>query len=740
MPTTYPASFGEWSESSKDLSKGDEKLVKRIQERFKYMSAAWRRIREEAEDDMRSLSIVGPWPEGDIESRKQKGRPCIHLDQLTQYVDETINEVRMNPIAIKVDPNGEGTSEDTAELRSKRIRAIEYESNAQSAYLTAFEYATSMSFGAFGITVEHKAWDSFDKVIRLRRFANPWDILWDPDCKEQDCSDMRDCFVIDRMLKSEYEEQHEGFSLSSFGEEEVRQASDWLTGDKIQIAEYWYRETKPRRMFLLGMPDGGKLKIFADEIEGFKIKGEHVIFRDGSAAKILQDRRTEQPFIKMCLTNGLEILEKNDWPGKWIPIVPVLAKEVFYREGNEVKKRYESRIRKARQGQLLFDYYVSNEAETISMVPKIPYVGYTGQFTAPYWETLNQEPRAYAEVEPHVDGSPDVLPLPQRQAFEPPIQALEVGKESTRRSIQAAIGSYGFTRLDDTNVKSGVALERLKAQNNLGSYHLVDNFKMAIRHAGRIINDLLDDVETEPMTVALRGMDDKQETANINQPGPDGKMVAYRLTDEGQHEVTITEGPSYQSQREEAREFTKNLVGQIKNLPVEPAVAQKLLALLVRLEQLGPIGDKIEQLLDPDEAGDDALPRALQALQKTQQQLQALNAYAKQLEQKLIEAQDKIESKEAENATRVQIVTMQEETKRLTKLAELQSKEAIAQLKASIDAIQGKQEMAMEERRQEHEERMGMMDADMKEREMSGKMQMEREKAKAKPRKGKKSE
>lgn len=733
MPTTYPAKEGEWTDSAKESAASDEKLIKRIQDRFKYMTAAWREIRLQAEDDLKALSIAGPWSEADVNDRQTKGRPCIHLDQLTQYVDETINEVRMNPIAIKVEPGGDGTDETTAELRSNRIRAIEYESNAQGAYLTAFAYSASMSFGAFGIGIEYKAWDSFDKVIKVRRFGNPWDILWDPDCKEQDCSDMRDCFVIDRMLKSEYEDEYPDYSLQSFGEEEVRLASDWIGGDRIQVAEYWYKETKDRRMFQLAMPDGRALKIFADEIEGYKVKNGYLEFKDGSIVQILQDRRTEQPFVKMCLTNGLEILERNDWPGKWIPIVPVLAKEVYYREGNEVKKRYESRIRKARQGQLLFDYYVSNEAETISMVPKIPYMGYRGQFVEEYWPSLNKEPRAYAEIEPIPDGVGGILPLPKREAYEPPIQALEVGKESTRRSIQAAIGSYGFTRLDDTNVKSGVALDRLKQQSNLGSYHLVDNFKVAIKHAGRIINDLLDDVESGPMTVSLRGADGTQESANINQPGPDGKKIAYKLTDEGQHEVTITEGPSYQSQREQAQEFTKNLIGQIKNLPVDPQTAQKLLALLVKLEQLGPIGDKIQQLLDPTEGNKDALPQALQALQQTQQQLQAFDAYAKELQSKMMQMQDKLDSREAENQTRIQIVTLQEETKRLTKLAELQSKEAIAQLQESIKSIQSKQDMSAQEAQQEHERNMNMMEMGMKQQEMDGKMQLEQEKAKNKP-------
>lgn len=715
MPTTYPAKQGEWSTGPETK---DQDLLSQIQARFKYMTDAWKAIRDEAELDQRALSTTGPWTDEDLNARKEKGRPAIHLDQLSQHVHELVNEVRSNPIAIKVDPAGEGSDEQTAELRSKRIRAIEYESNAVNAYQTAFEHAASMGFGAFGITIEYKAWDSTERRIKVRRFSNPYSVIWDPDCLEQDCSDMRDCFVLTRMLREDFEREYPEAQISSMGEDHHKVAAEWFADDSVQVAEYWYRETKKRRLFVLDMPDGRRQKLFADEIEGFKVVDGYLIFRDSSAARIVHDRKTEQPFIRMCITNGVEILDRTEWPGKYIPIIPVLGREVYYRVGNQVKRMLESYIRKARAGQMLFDYYASNEAETISMAPKMPWIGYKGQFVEEYWDTINQEPRAYAEVEPKVQGVPETLPLPQRNAYEPPIQALEIGKESTRRAIQAAIGSYGFTRLDDTNVKSGVALERLKAQNNLGSYHLIDNYKIAIKLAGRIINDLLDDVETEPMTVSLRGMDDTQETVNINQAGPDGKKLAYRLTDDGQHEVTLSSGPSYQSQREKAAEFNKNLLQALPNLPLQPPQAAKILALAVQLEQLGPLGDKMVEIIDPEQSKQQIPPQVMQAIQQAQRQMQALNAYAKEMEQKVVELQDKIDSKEAENANRLEIARMQEETKRLLKLAELQSREGIVELQERVKAIQAQQEMALAERREDAAERQGETEAQQRQQEI----------------------
>lgn len=650
----FTADKGEWSDSNK----GDDKLLDRIRKRFNYTVHAWKEIRDQAELDQRALSTTGCWTDDEIAERKDK-RPCIHLDQLTQHVNNLVNNIRSNPIAIKVEPAGEGSDEKTAELRAKRIRAIEYESNAMSAYQTAFESAACMSFGAFGITIEYKAWDSMQRIIKFRRFGNAHAVLWDPDALEADGSDMKDAFVLFRVPRDEFARDYPQAAITSFGEDHQSIAKDWFDDDSVQVAEYWYLEKKSRRMFHLES-ESGPQRLFSDELmSGWKVKDGFFYFLDGSKQKVLDERTTYEPSVKMVLTNGIEILDKTDWPGKEIPIIPVIGKESYVRVGNKVKRKIYSLIRTARDGQKLFDYYASNEAEVIGMTPKIPYIGYKGQFSEDYWDTIHKEPRAYAEVEPIIDpmtNSP--LPLPQRMTYEPPVQALEIGKESARRSIQAAVASYGFTRLDDTNVKSGVALKQIQQQNDLGSYHFVDNYKNAIRRAARIVNDLLDDVESVPMDVSLRNLDETQEVVRIN----DEEGNKYRLTDEGQHEVTLSTGPNYQSQREEGSEFTDVLVQNLRNLPLDPQMAVKVLAKAIKLKNLGPIGDDLVNILDPQkgqESPEVVIQQMQQQMQQGQQQVQAMNEYAKQIEAKAAELQQKLDSQVLGNETKKEIAALQ---------------------------------------------------------------------------------
>lgn len=659
---TFTADKGSWS--GNELSSSD--MLERIRKRYDYMLSAWKEIRDQAEKCQQALSVSGPWSEDDRDVREKNGRPCIHLDQLTQYISALVNQVRSEPIAIKVEPSGEGSDENTADLRARRIRAIEYESNATQAYETAFESAVSMGFGVFSIGIDYKSWDSMQRVIKVQRISNSWSVIWDPDCKEADGSDMKDAFEIHRELKDDFQRNHPDAQIVSFGKEETRLAGTWMDDDSIQVAKYWYIDRRSRKVFFIDRGKGIE-RFFGEDVEGYKVDEKNGVFtfKDGTQAKLIEYRDTEQPIVKWCLTNGLEILEEGDWTGKEIPIIPVIGRETFIRSGNKIKKTLSGYIDKAIDGQKLFNYAKSNSCEVVGMTPKTPWLGYKGQFSESYWSTLHQIPRAFAEVEPVVDGAMgQLLPLPQRQVYEPPVQALEMEAESARRAIQAAVASYGYTRLDDTNVKSGVALKQLDQQRDLGSYHLVDNYKCAIRRAGRIINDLLDDVENQPMQVSLRGLDETQEVVGINQPGPNGKRVAYRLTEEGQHEVTLSTGPSFQSQKEEGMQVFETLVGNFKNLPLDPAIAPKLLAELIRGRSLGPTGDRLIEILNPQKEDQQMPPQVQQAMAQMQQQLQALNAYAQQKEAELADMKQKFDGKVLDNETKKQIAALQADVDR----------------------------------------------------------------------------
>jgi hypothetical protein len=114
-----------------------------------------------------------PWTADERKEREDAKRPCIALDELNQYVNQIVNDVRMNKRSIKVTPSATDATDKTAEARQGLIRGIEYESNAQTAYTTAFEGAVMRGYGYARVCTEYSSAKGFNQVIRIKRIPNP---------------------------------------------------------------------------------------------------------------------------------------------------------------------------------------------------------------------------------------------------------------------------------------------------------------------------------------------------------------------------------------------------------------------------------------------------------------------------------------------------------------------------------------------------------------------------------------
>jgi len=667
-------------ETPKRTRSQDEALLKEIRENHTYYTEEWRDIREDAREDMRVL-YEGPWDPKEKKARKDANRPCLSLDEIQQYLNQLVNGVRQKKRAVKVIPTGSGANDETAELRQNRIRQIEYQSHAQSAYSTAFENAAQRSYGWIRVSTEYISEKSFNQQCVIRRIPNPDTILVDPGCKEADCSDMRGLFALDVIRKEKFKAQWPNAEVRDFTEEHVTLAPAWIHEKDIQIAEYWKVKSAFKNLYLVNGPDGQPLEILEDDPKFTELY---------KAARILRKRKVEVQTVCQYITNGIEILEENEWLGRWIPFVPVFGKEVFMDTGTGSKRKLISLVRLARDPYMLYCYYRTQQAEFACLLPKVPATGYEGQFAGHEDEWAPNITIPFRQVKGITDGTgPNLLPLPQPTQYDPTgIGIMDAAAESARRAIQAAIGINPLpTAAQRRNEKSGVALEKIEQQQDQGSFHFVDNYERALEQVGRILNDLLPKVEDTARDISVRAPDDTYSMVHINEPKQDpktGETKHYSMTT-GEHDVTINTGQSFTSQREEANAFVDTLIANIQSLPIPPDVGTKLLAMALRLKDLGPIGEEMADLLAPDEQGK-IPPQAMAAIQKLQQQGQALNAYAQQLEGEIKKLQQEKDAKIVDNQMKHDIVEMQEQTKIL-----------IAQMKVNADNALRQAEIAHEQ-------------------------------------------
>jgi len=277
---------------------------------------------------------------------------------------------------------------------------------------------------------------------------------------------------------------------------------------------------------------------------------------------------------------------------------------------------------------------------------------------------------------------------------------MEIGKESCRRSIQAALGMNPLpTNAQKINDKSGVALKQIDDEEDRGTFHLVDNFEMMIEHSGRVINDKIPYIYDAQRTIGLRNGKEEHRTQEINVEGqPDTSLTV------GDHEVTITTGPSFQSEREQANEFVKTVVPQIENIIQDPPTRSKLLALLVKMQNIGPIGDEIVDLLNPENDQAAAIQKLQTDLSTANQMVVGLKTENDQLyaEKKgqIVQKEYEVKMKQMDNETKLAVAEITTKAQigheRDTLVADLMSKLQI-QMREQIH------EMLMAQMQQQHD-------------------------------------
>lgn len=676
-------------------------LLKEIQENFRYAWDSWRPIREAGKIDMRYLA-GDPWDPREKTIRIQYQRPVISFDEMGQYCNDLINNVRQSKRAVKVIPKGNGARDKVAEFRADLIRQIEYRSSAQAAYTTAFENAVNRSYGFARISKCYCDPDSFDQELKVSRIQNPDSVLLDPDYREADASDIKFAFIIDRMRKAEFSRRWPNAQALAFTTEYIEGLPQWVGDDSVQVCEYWKVTTKKRKLLLLndGTPEG--LKIYGDEIPGAKITKQQVVMPDGSVYEILKQRQTEDRKVMHYITNSVEILTEEEWQGSYIPLGACFGKELWLDEGAGAKRNLFSLVRLARDPQMLLNYYRACEMEIIGQVPKTPWVAYEGQLEGheDEWQNAGRVPVTVLQAKALTTATGmAILPLPTRNIWEPPVQALEMGAEACRQAIRAAMGIGNLpTAAQRQNEKSGIALQKIQEAQFRGSFHFVDNYDRFLEHMGRMLNEQIRMNYDTPREVMARSDDQSYYLQKINQEYTDEKTGETDCVDihEGDFDVTISVGQSYQSERDEANEFADTLVtpevlgAAIAGNPK----ASKLASLAIKMKSGGPLMDAIADELNPEEQG--SPEQAQQALAQAQQQLQVAQQVVQELQQKadanqatLMRAQMETQSREkiavAEIGSKEKLEFAKIDSAGEIALADINSKEKIAMMNNRAD-------------------------------------------------------
>jgi hypothetical protein len=690
--------------------------------------------RREALEDLNFLNL-DQWPANVKALRNEKGqeRPTLTIDQIGQPWRQLVTQQQKANSAIRIIPEQGDANKETAEITQGLIRAIEYQSEAKTAYGICYATAVGAGFGYVRVRSDYESPTSFDQRILIEGVENPFSVYIDPAAQEPDRSDMRYAFITEDVPVDEYRRRFPQSAAADIDYDRTRgplRARDgrfrayasltqlagvgddektWFPDGVVRIAEFYYVE---HETFDIAELASGEV-VSSKDID-LSALGDQVVRR----------RRTDVPVVRFALINAIEILDGADdedepcragderaptqgriIPGTSIPLRPCYGEQLNVNG----KRVYRGIVRQARDPQQMYNYQNSALVEDLALAPKSPIVGVEGQFEGheDKWEQANTRAFPYLEYVPVSLGG-QYAPAPTRPPSVDPakITATVQAINQAKADLRSTTGWYDTTDPGRRNAdQSGVAIRSRKLQQEETGLAFQENFRRLLISIGKLLLEWIPVIYDRPGRILqVLGMEDSQppQWAILKQPFtrdrsgralPVGSLndpsipSLFYDPSKGVYGVRVTIGASHETRKQEAADALGRL------LEANPAWMQIFGDLYVRnldIPDADEIADRIKRTIPPNVLAEDKGSLEANLPPEVQQTIQQAQQTIAQLQQQLQQANMMIQTKqvEAKNALELQQIKTQGDAM-MTKL-EQEARVHIASLQHEIDLLKVK--------------------------------------------------
>ncbi len=578
------------------MTKADDAIFVKAKNRFKEAQEAESDMREKAVRDI-DFADGEQWEDSDKQDRD--GRPTLVINKIAGALKMIRGNQRRSVPAVRVIPVDGTADPEIAHILNGLIRNIEYNSNAETAYDTAFDHSIDGGWGYYRIDAEYAGDDTFEQDLVINRITNQFSVHLDPSYKKADASDIGWAFIDEFMSEEKYKEKYGEKKVTDWISSRGQEFDSWFTQAGVRIAEYWYKE--PTTMMLYELANGDTLNQALLDKEGAEYNPESSLITWGnmpeSALQVKRTRKIKTHKIMWCKLSGDGILEGPvERPGKYIPIIIIMGEEKYVNG----KRKFKSAHHDSRDSQKVYNWMVSTSVETVSMSPKQPWIVADEQVEGheEQWNIAHHRPMPYLKYN-HVPG----LPPPQRQMGAIPNSGANVERMGASDDIKATTGFFDASLGNQANETSGVAIARRQLQSDTSSFVFTDNLKRGLTFGGKVLIDLIPYYYDSERIIRILGKDGSEMFVPINKTVVDkttGEKQTINDITQGKYDVVVEIGASFNTQRQEAEAKMIELTTRV------PGVAPHILDLVVKnmdFPGAEEIYERIKALMEKQQEG-----------------------------------------------------------------------------------------------------------------------------------------
>lgn len=615
------------------------------------------------------------WPVEIQNSRNLESRPCLTINKIDAYIRQVTNQQRMQRPRIKVHPVNNLADYKIAQVIEGITRHIEVNSNADTAYDTAFDYAVRMGWGYWRINTRYVSEDSFDQEIYIDTIDNPFTVYFDPNSILPDGSDAERCLITTVMDKKIFRENYPSaddganFQQRSTGDD----TASWITKEDIRVAEYFWIERERAKLYLL-----------SDGTSGFADSDNFFARVEAAGLTVVDERDSFRKAVKWIKCTAMEVLEEKTWAGKYIPVVPCYGAQVIV---DDKRKKY-GLVRFAKDPQRMYNFWRTSMTESVALAPKAKWLLAEGQDEGHEneWAMANIKSTPVLRYkQKDIEGQP--APAPTRLQPEPPPQGIMEAAGAISADLQMVLGVLDPNQLPSGNI-SGKALAGQQNQVDLSNFHFYDNMTRSIRQTGKIILDLIPKIYDTQRVMRIIGSDGQPDMTTINEQSEIGEVLNDVTV--GEYDVVMDTGPGFQTKRQQAVEsmmpllqgnaelfnIAGDLVFRNMDFPGADVIADRLAAMnpLAQIDEKSDIPPEVQMRLAQSE----------QTIKQLQQELQAAGL---EINNRMQVAQIKEEGATKRKLMEVTAKAHNTETMAEVKVNDQNTRSITSQNKTEIDAL-----------------------------------------------------
>lgn len=546
----------------------------------------------------RDFLFLQQWDASDKNEFKRLQKPMLTFNKIYDFYKKIVGEQRRNKPNLTVKCLTGDCSEEALQIRTDLIKKIAFDSRNDIVYQSAFESALSGGFGAFRVVTEYESAKSFNQHILVKRINNPERVFFDSTAIEPTKRDGNFCGYYNVMPKKEFEREYPDIRVpESFPSQSEIKEFNWGSRDTITVAEYYKKEWFTFTLYQLS---NGQT---VTEKELKKIKREYEE-RNRAADESLGDfsgleslmepevvgqRKSRDYKIMHYKAISNQIIEKNKWPGKELPIIFVMGDNHIV-EGEE---RTLSFVRFVKDSQRFLNYCGSEIAQAIKNNRREQFIGtpenVTGDAIERMWKNpSSQQGLLVANPDPVTKQLPIRLPAPELP------QSLLQQYQRAELDIQSILGFFEANRGMQGQELSGKALRERKTAGNLSVEIFFDNLDRAIAQLGRVLMSMIPSIYDTERRISIMASDGKDKQVTINQSLP-GNKTENDVT-KGDYDVVLEVGPSFAVQQEQSMQIMLDLARI--NPEVFPLIAD-LIASNIDIEQGPKLVERLKNIVPP---------------------------------------------------------------------------------------------------------------------------------------------